>query len=132
MVDCVSELGQHHVDAQQAGERGNNLVSDILLNAYISYNVSALKTWSRHSSGGVSLYLLCNPSYLGESQSKLKSKPTLALFHPQLKAFLTFTCVVEEGFSFRFFVRQKADVFKQKKSSDKRTLGYLPSTKQQT
>lgn len=52
MVDCVSELGQHHVDAQQAGQRGNNLVSDILLNAYISYNVSALKTWSMQSSRG--------------------------------------------------------------------------------
>lgn len=52
MVDCVSELGQHHADAQQAGERGSNLVSDIPLNAYISYNVSALKTWCRHSNGG--------------------------------------------------------------------------------
>lgn len=64
VVDCVSELGQHHVDAQQAEDRGSNLVSDILLNAYISYNVRALKTWSRQSSGGVSLYMLCNLSYL--------------------------------------------------------------------
>lgn len=63
VVDCVSELGQHHVDAQQAGERGNNLVSDIPLNAYISYNVSMLKTWSRHSSrtgaGGGGYHYTC-------------------------------------------------------------------------
>lgn len=58
VVDCVSELGQHHVDAQQAGERANNLVSDILLNAYISYNVSALKTWSRHSDRGWGIIIL--------------------------------------------------------------------------
>lgn len=38
VVDCLSELGQHHVGTQQAGGGGNNLVSDILLNAYISYN----------------------------------------------------------------------------------------------
>lgn len=63
VVDCVSELGQHHVDAQQAEDRGSNLVSDILLNAYISYNVHALKTWFRQSSGGVSLYMLCNLSW---------------------------------------------------------------------
>lgn len=37
VVDCLSELGQHHIDTQQAGG-GNNLVSDILLNAYVSYN----------------------------------------------------------------------------------------------
>lgn len=81
-VDCVSELGQHHVDAQQAGERGNNLVSDILLNAYISYNASALENMVQAQQRGVSLYLLCNPIH-----PSMKPKPSRALFRPQLKEF---------------------------------------------
>lgn len=39
-------------------------MSDIPLNAYISYNVSALKTWSRHSSevgGGGGIIILVQP-----------------------------------------------------------------------
>lgn len=33
----------------------------------------------------------------------MKAKPSLALSHPQLKAFLTFTCVVREVFSLGLF-----------------------------
>lgn len=39
--------------------RSNNLVSDIRLNAYISYNVSWMKTWSRRSSGRRYHYTRC-------------------------------------------------------------------------
>lgn len=70
VVDCVSELGQHHVDAQQAGQRGNNLVSDIPLNAYISYNVSALKTWSRHSWGGGGIIILVVQPELSQDEAE--------------------------------------------------------------
>lgn len=105
VVDCVSELGQHHVDAQQAGERGNNLVSDIPLNAYISYNVSMLKTWSRHSSrtgAGGGIIILVQPE-LSEDEVETIS----CIISPAILGILTFTCVAQEFLSSGFFVMLK-------------------------
>lgn len=69
-------------------ERSNNLVSDILLNAYISYNASVLKTWSRHSSGKVGrrrrrgIMITCCAT--GDIP-RMKWKASLALFQCNLR-----------------------------------------------
>lgn len=77
--------------SKQEGERGNNLVSDILLNANISHNVPALKTRERDPAAGRIIILVVQSKL-----SKCEDNTVAWITSPTTYIQLTFTCQVEE------------------------------------